>query len=584
MMRTHNCGELNKKHVSKKAILCGWCRRLRKHGGINFIDLVDRYGVTQIVMDPNKISKSDDLKKEWTVQVEGVVKKRPKGMDNKNLSTGDVELHVSKLNVLGESEPLPFEIEDRIPVHEDLRLKYRYLDLRRPSMLKKMVLRHEIAQAVRESLNKEDFLEIETPILIKPTPEGARDYIVPSRVNPGKFYALPQSPQLYKQILMVAGMDKYYQLARCLRDEDLRADRQPEFTQIDLEMSFVDSEDVLSITERMIKHVMKKVKKVDVKIPFKRISYEESMSKYACDKPDLRFGLEMTDLTPIFRKTNFQVLKNVKLAKGLVAPKEFSRKELDELTEYVKQNGAKGLAWIKYTSKGIESPIAKFIGKKEQDELIKKMKVKKGSTILIVGDNEDIVNAALWKLRGHLGEKLGLIKDNTYNFVWVVDFPLFEWDGDSKRWSPMHHIFSMPKEECLKYLEKDPSKVVGKMYDVVLNGTELGGGSIRIHDKKLQEKVLKVIGMSYEDAEHKFGFLLEAFKYGAVPHGGIALGFDRFVSLLTGTNDIKEVIAFPKNKAAQCPMDGSPSDADVLQLNELHLKLDLPKEKKSSNK
>lgn len=583
-MRTHNCGELNKKHVSKKAILCGWCRRLRKHGGINFIDLVDRYGVTQIVMDPNKISKSDDLKKEWTVQVEGVVKKRPKGMDNKNLSTGDVELHVSKLNVLGESEPLPFEIEDRIPVHEDLRLKYRYLDLRRPSMLKKMVLRHEIAQAVRESLNKEDFLEIETPILIKPTPEGARDYIVPSRVNPGKFYALPQSPQLYKQILMVAGMDKYYQLARCLRDEDLRADRQPEFTQIDLEMSFVDSEDVLSITERMIKHVMKKVKKVDVKIPFKRISYEESMSKYACDKPDLRFGLEMTDLTPIFRKTNFQVLKNVKLAKGLVAPKEFSRKELDELTEYVKQNGAKGLAWIKYTSKGIESPIAKFIGKKEQDELIKKMKVKKGSTILIVGDNEDIVNAALWKLRGHLGEKLGLIKDNTYNFVWVVDFPLFEWDGDSKRWSPMHHIFSMPKEECLKYLEKDPSKVVGKMYDVVLNGTELGGGSIRIHDKKLQEKVLKVIGMSYEDAEHKFGFLLEAFKYGAVPHGGIALGFDRFVSLLTGTNDIKEVIAFPKNKAAQCPMDGSPSDADVLQLNELHLKLDLPKEKKSSNK
>jgi len=585
MMRTNTCGELTKKHIGKKVTLCGWCWHLRKHGGINFVDLRDRYGITQIILDPKKVPESDNLKKEWAIQVEGTVKKRPQGMNNKDITTGEVELHVSKLTVLGESERLPFEIDDRIPIHEDLRLKYRYLDMRRPTMLKKIILRHKIAQAIRESLNDQGFLEIETPLLVKPTPEGARDYIVPSRVHPGKVYALPQSPQLYKQILMVSGVDKYYQLARCLRDEDLRADRQPEFTQIDIEQAFVEPEDILSLTEKMIKHMMKKVKDVDVKTPFPRMTYEEAMDKYACDKPDLRFGLEMNDLTDIFKKTDFQVLKKVQLAKGLVAEKEFSRKELDSLTEFAKQNGAKGLVWMKYTKKGLESPVAKFIGKKEQDEILKRMKVKKGSTIFIIGGDKEDTNAALWKLRTELGERLGLIKEGVYKFLWVVDFPLFEWKEDVKRWAPMHHIFSMPKKECIEFLEKDPSKVYGDLYDVILNGTELGGGSMRIHNKALQERVLKVIGMSYKEAENKFGFLLEAFKYGSVPHGGVALGFDRLVALLTGTNDIKEVIAFPKNKAAQGPMDGSPGDPEALQFKELNIKLDVKEsDKKEKNK
>jgi len=582
MMRTHTCNELTIKDAGKKVTLCGWCRRLRKHGGINFIDLVDRYGATQLVLDPKKLPQSDDLKKEWTVQIEGTVKKRPKGMENTGLSTGKIELHGVKLNVLGESEALPFEIEDQIEIHDDLRLKYRYLDLRRPSVKDKFVLRHKMAQAVREYLSSKEFLEIETPTFVKPTPEGARDYLVPSRVNPGKFYALPQSPQLYKQILMVSGFDRYFQLARCMRDEDLRADRQPEFTQIDLEMSFVDVDDVLSLTEGMIKHLMKKTKGVNLKTPLLRLTYEQSMEKYGCDKPDLRFGLELTDVTNIFKKTDFQVLKNAELVKGLVVEKEFSRKESDGFIDFAKQNGAKGLVWIKYTKNGFESPISKFVGKKYQDELIKKMKVKKGSTIFLVGDSWSNANIVLSRLRNEFGSRFGLIKEKDYKFVFITDYPLFVWDEEIKSWKPMHHVFSSPKDECVKYLEKDPSKVYAKLYDLVLNGVELGSGSIRIHDRKLQERVLKVIGMPFEEVRKKFGFLMDAFKYGAVPHGGIALGFDRLVALLCGTNDIREVIAFPKNKAAQCPMDGSPSEAEPLQLKELNIKLDLPKKEKTT--
>ncbi len=584
MMRTKTCGELTKKDVGKKHTLCGWCRRLRKHGGINFIDLVDRYGTTQVVLDPKKLPASDDLKKEYTIQVEGAVKKRPKGMENKELSTGEVELHGASFKVLGESEPLPFEIDDRLPVHEDLRLKYRYLDLRRPQVLQKLALRHKMSQAVREYLTSQNFLEIETPIFVKPTPEGARDYLVPSRVNPGKFYALPQSPQLYKQILMISGVDRYFQLPRCMRDEDLRADRQPEFTQVDLEMSFVDVEDVLKVTEGILKHVMKKTKGIDLKTPLLRLTYEESMKKYGCDKPDLRFGLELTEITDICKKTNFQVLKNAELVKGLVVDKEFSRKELDSLTEFAKQAGAKGLVWVKITKGGFESPVAKFIDKKYQDEIVKKMKAKKGSTMFFVGDSWARANDVLSRLRVELGNRLGLIKENDYKFLFITDYPLFEKDEETNSWKPMHHIFSSPKEECIKYLEKDPSKVYAKLYDAVLNGVELGSGSIRIHDRKLQQKVLKVIGMPFEEVEQKFGFLMDSFKYGAVPHGGIALGFDRLVALLCGTHDIREVIAFPRNKAAQNPMDGSPSKAEPLQLKELNIKLDLPKQEKKEEK
>lgn len=584
MMRTNTCGELTGKEVDKEVTLCGWVQSRRDHGGIIFIDLRDRYGLTQIVFDP-KLGKeaheaAQSLRREDVLRATGTVKARASDLVNKKIKTGEIEVFIGKLNVLNKSAVPPVEIEDRVEANDDIRLKYRYLDLRRPVMNKRLVFRSKVALETRKFLAKEGFVEIETPLLIRSTPEGARDYIVPSRVNPGKGFSLPQSPQLYKQILMVSGFDRYYQIARCLRDEDLRADRQPEFTQIDIEMSFVDQDDVIDINERLLKHLFKECLGKDIKIPFQRFSYEEAMNKYGSEKPDLRFGLELIDVTKVVKKSDFGVFKNAEAVKCLVVEKEMARKEVDRLIDWAtKEAGAKGLAYIKVTDKGLESSIVKFFSEEVQKELISAIGAKKGSTILFVADKLKKTNEILGELRLHLGKTLGLIKPGEFKFCWTVDFPLFEYDEEAERWSPMHHIFSMPQEHCMKYLDEDPGKVLGYLYDIVLNGTEAGGGSIRIHSKEIQESVLNVIGMNYEQAKQRFGFLLEAFQYGAPPHGGLAFGFDRLVALMQGINDIREIMAFPKNKAAQCPMDGCPSEVDATTLKENHIKFDVVKKK-----
>jgi len=585
MLRTNTCGELTKKHLKKKVSLAGWVHSRRDHGGVIFIDLRDRYGLTQIVFDPSHekkaYNKADKLRREDVILVKGKVRKRKKGMVNKKLKTGEIEVIVDSLEILNKSEVPPLEIDDRKVVeNEELRLKYRYLDLRRPQMQFHLEIRHKIAQAVREYFNKNNFMEIETPFLVRNTPEGARDYVVPSRVNPGKFYSLPQSPQLYKQILMVAGCDRYYQIVRCLRDEDLRADRQPEFTQIDVEMSFINEEDIYKLVDEMIKHVFKKVLNKKIKTPIKRITHEEAMSKYGSDKPDLRYSLELTDVSDIVKKSDFSVFKDVIKHGGIVKcinpEAEIPRKEIDSLIDFSIKNGAKGMAWMRVNKGKLESNIAKFFPEKVQKELLKKTKAKKG-VLMFIADKEKKCNEILDKLRRELAKRLNLIKKGEHNFVWVTEFPLFEWDDDIEKWTPMHHIFSMPHEEKIKFLKDNPEKVTGKIYDLTLNGVEIGGGSIRIHRKDIQEKVLKVIGMDYNEAEERFGFLLNAFKYGAPPHGGIAFGMDRLVALALGFNDIREVIPFPKNKAAQNPMDGSPSQVDEDILKDLHIKLDRKK-------
>ena len=586
MLRTNTCGELGIKDLKRTVELAGWVQSRRDHGGLIFIDLRDRYGITQIVFDPSikdAFSAAEKLRREDVIKIKGKVVSRKKGMANPKLKTGKIEVEVSSVELLNRSETPPIEVDDRIEANEDMRMKYRYLDLRRPIMQNRLIVRHKTAQAAREFLNKEKFMEIETPLLIRATPEGARDYIVPSRVNPGKFYSLPQSPQLYKQILMVSGMDRYYQIARCLRDEDLRQDRQPEFTQIDIEMSFIDEEDVYRLCERMLKHVWKETLGITVKTPFPRLTYKESMNRYGVDKPDLRFDLELIDVTEIVKKSNFEVFKNAEQIKCLNPEKEIGRKELDKYIDFCTGLGAKGMAWMRVTENGLEGSITKFFPEDVQKELLEKTKAKKGSILMFIADKPKIVAEILGELRLKLAKDFGLIKDKEFKFCWVTDFPLFEFDEDEDRWKPMHHIFSMPHEDKMEFLEKEPEKVTGKLYDLVLNGIELGGGSIRIHRKDIQEKVLNVIGMTYQEAEQRFGFLLNAFKYGAPPHGGIALGLDRMCALLNGINDIREVIAFPKNKAAECLMDGSPSFIDDAQLKELHVKVEATKKKISRN-
>ncbi|MBW2995751.1 aspartate--tRNA ligase [Candidatus Woesearchaeota archaeon] len=582
MLRTHTCGGLGAKDIDKEVKLSGWVHSRRDHGGLIFIDLRDRYGLMQIVFDPkNKedFSAAEKLRREDVISVDGKVVARKQGMENPKMKTGKIEVEVSKLDVLNKAETPPIEVDDRKEAGEDIRLQYRYLDLRRPVMQKRLMIRHKAAEATREFLNNEKFMEIETPLLIRATPEGARDYIVPSRVNPGKFYSLPQSPQLYKQILMVSGMDRYYQLARCLRDEDLRQDRQPEFTQIDIEMSFIDEEDIYKLGEGLIRAIWKKAIDVELKTPFPRFTYEEAMNRYGSDKPDLRFGLELIDVSDVVKKGEFGVFKDAESVKCLAPEKDFSRKELDEYISFCQEVGAKGMAWMKVTDKGLESNIVKFFSEAIQKELLEATKAKPGSVLMFIADKANTVNYVLGELRLKLRDDLKLAKEEEFKFCWITDFPLFEWDEDNGRWSPMHHIFSMPKEDKVKFLEKEPGKVTGKLYDLALNGVELGGGSIRIHRKELQEKVLKVIGMTYAEAEERFGFLLNSFKYGAPPHGGIAFGFDRICALLNGINDIREVMAFPKNKAAECPMDGSPSGVEEQQLKELHIKTELVKKK-----
>jgi len=610
LKRTNTCGELTIKHINKEVILNGWVSTRRDHGGLIFIDLRDRYGVTQVVFDP-KVNKevhkqAEHLRREDVIAVKGKVKQRKKGMENPKLKTGKIEVFVNELEILNKAETPPLEINDRIEINEDMRLKYRYLDLRRPKIQKNIIARHKIVKVVRDFFDSEGFLEIETPILAKSTPEGARDYLVPSRINPGKFYALPQSPQIFKQLFMIAGFDRYFQIAKCFRDEDLRADRQPEFTQIDVEMSFIDEEDIYATMEKLMKQIWKQILNIDLKIPFLRLSYEEAMARYGSDKPDIRFGLELIDVTEIVKNSDFGVFKNAISSGGSVkcinakGCSNFTRKELDELADFVAIYDAKGLIWMKLNDK-LESSVVKYFNEKVQNELIKVTDVKKGDLLLFIADHKHhIVDIALGQLRLKLAEKLNLINvsemqsisehahkssifdKEDYKFVWVSDFPLLEFDEDQQRHVSVHHPFTSPKDEDLKLLEKHPDKVKSKSYDLTLNGIEIGGGSIRIHRKDIQQKIFKVLGISEEEAELKFGFLMNAFRYGAPPHGGLAFGLDRLVAIITNNESIREVIAFPKTKAAESLMDESPSDVYEDQLKELHIKLDIVKTEKKN--
>ena len=579
MLRTHTCWELSKKEIDKSVKLCGWVQSRRDHGGLIFIDLRDRYGLTQIVFDPkvkDAFSIAEKLRREDVVCVEGKVAARKEGMENPKLKTGAIEVEINKIDVLNKAETPPLEIEDRVEASEEMRLKYRYLDLRRPVMQNRLIMRHRIITAARDFFNKNGFIEMTTPLLVKSTPEGARDYIVPSRVNPGKFYALPQSPQLYKQILMVAGFDRYYQTAVCLRDEDLRADRQPEHMQWDFEMSFVDSDDIREFVEGLYKHMFKEV--LNIKLDkFPVLSYKESMEKYGIDKPDIRFGLEIIDVTDAAKKSDFQVFKGAEKVACLNPQKEMGRKELDNYIDFCQKNGAKGMAWTKVTDKGLEGSIVKFFPEDVQKELLKATKAKKGSVLMFIADKKKTTEQILGLLRLKLRDDLKLVKDNEFKLCWVKDFPLFAWNEDEDRWEPEHHMFTMPKPEFIKDFEKRPGEVIGDLWDLVLNGIELGSGSMRVTNPELQERIMEFIGMTKEQANTKFGFLLEAYKYGGPSHGGMGLGIDRTVALMCGINDIREVIAFPKNKAAECPMDGCPSEVDDKQLKELHIKTEVKK-------
>ena len=583
MQRTVTCGGLNKDFAGKTVVLNGWIHRKRDHGGITFLNLRDRYGLTQVVVDDDASEElkaiAVNLKQEFCIAVEGLVRPRPDSMINKEMATGEIEVKALKIEVLSKSEVLPFQIDEKTNANEDLRLKYRYLDLRSKAMHDHIMLRSKFTFAVREFLTSKDFLEIETPTFIKSTPEGARDYLVPSRLYPGKFYALPQSPQIYKQILMVSGFDKYFQIARCYRDEDARGDRQPEFTQIDLEMSFASREDVLNLTEGMMQYAFKKSINVDLPKKFERISYDEAIDVYGTDKPDLRFEMKMQDAGFMAEIGNFAVFKDAVSSGGAVKAlvvkgqaEAYSRKNIEELEAAAKIYKAKGLAWIKVTEGGakLEGGISKFFEGKEA-EICSKLGAEKGDLILFVADKYKIACTALGAVRSKLGKDLGLLNPAEFKFAWIVDFPLFEWNEEENKWDPAHHMFSAPQEKYLATMEENPEPVKGDLYDLVLNGYEVASGSIRIHNPELQKRIFKIVGFDESEAEKKFGFLTEAFKYGAPPHGGIAPGLDRIVMIMAGETSIKEVIAFPKNSFAVSPMDDSPSEVDQKQLDELHL-------------
>jgi aspartyl-tRNA synthetase len=580
--RTHTCGELRASHAGSRVTLTGWVHRLRDHGGMVFVDLRDRFGLTQVVFRPEisaeLTTRARDLRSEFVIAVEGKVEPRPASMVNAGITTGEIEVQADVLSVLNVSETPPFSIEDDTDVNEDLRLKYRYLDLRRHELANIIALRHRAVSAVREFLNTQGFLEIETPMLVKPTPEGARDFVVPSRLHPGKFYALPQSPQLYKQILMVSGMDRYYQIARCLRDENLRADRQPEHTQIDLEMSFVGEEDVFRVVEGMMSHVWKTTLGIDIKTPFPRLTYADSMNRFGTDKPDLRFGLELGDVSESAAKCEMRAFSEVVTSGGrikcLVVPggAARTRKEIDGWEVLVKELGARGLGWTRITAAGWDGGVAKFFGPDLQKETAAAAGAKEGDLLLLVAAAMPLAARALGVVRNILGREGGLKKDD-FNFTWVREFPLFEWDEDRKTWVAMHHMFTMPMEADLAKLESDPGAVRGQLYDLVCNGTEMASGSIRIHRRDIQARVMKVAGLEMEEAERKFGFLLEAFQFGAPPHGGIAPGVDRLVMLLAGRDSIRDTIAFPKTTSMSSPMDGSPSEIDPQDLRDLKIRI-----------
>ncbi len=580
--RTSYCGEVSASDIGKRVRLAGWVDTTRDHGGVVFTDLRDRTGKIQIVFAPEiseeLVEKAKKLKHEYVIAVEGEVRRRPPGTENPKLRTGEVEVYAEKLQILNKSLPLPFPIEDDVKVGEDIRLKYRFLDLRRKKMMDNIIFRHKLYQVTRSVFNEEGFIEIETPYLTKSTPEGARDFLVPSRIYPGKFYALPQSPQLFKQILMVAGFDKYYQIARCFRDEDLRADRQPEFTQVDFEMSFVRERDVMDIAEKVLRSLYKELLDIEIdEIPV--MSYDEAMNRFGTDRPDTRFGLELKEITDIAEKCSFKVFRTVVENGGIVKAINFkggitlSRKEIDDLTKFVGIYGAKGLAWIKVTDKGLQSPIVKFFAEGEMNEILKRLEAEVGDILFFVADKPDIVNAALSNLRLKLGRMANLIDDSKINVLWVVDFPMFEWNEDENRWEALHHPFTSPKEEDVEKLLESPGEVRARAYDMVLNGVEIGGGSIRIHREDIQEKVFKVIGLSDEEAQERFGFLLEALKYGAPPHGGMAFGLDRLCAIMRGEESIRDVIAFPKTQRGQCLLTGAPDTVRPEQLKELHIEV-----------
>jgi aspartyl-tRNA synthetase len=583
LKRTHTCGDLGKGNLGERVTLMGWVHRRRDHGGVIFIDVRDRYGLTQMVFKPEDeelMEKARQLKQEYVVAATGTVEPRPDDMINRELNTGEIEVRADRLSILNESETPPFVIEEEAQANEDLRLRYRYLDLRNSVLRDNIVLRHRAAAAVREYLNGEGFLEIETPMLVKRTPEGARDFLVPSRLNPGKFYALPQSPQLYKQILMIAGFDRYYQLCKCLRDEDLRADRQPEFTQIDIEMSFVDEEDVFELGEGMMKQVWKDAIGADVETPFPRMTYAESMARYGTDKPDLRFGLEIKDVTDLVGESSSDMLKKAAAAGGAfaIASSEgaaLSRKNIESLEAVAKKAGAAGLAWAK-VSEGKGSGMARFFEPSTLEKIAGLFGVEGDILLLIVAGERVPSLKALGAVRLELGRLCGLIPEGEHSFAWITEFPVFEWDEEENRWAPSHHMFSMPIDEDIDLLETDPGRVRGRVYDLVCNGIEFGSGSIRNHMRHVQERVMKVIGLGREEAGTRFGFLLEAFGYGAPPHGGVALGFDRIAAVLAGRTSIRDMIAFPKTTSGASLMDACPSEIGDRDLKELHLKLDLP--------
>lgn len=590
MHRSCGCGRVTEKDCGKELTLAGWVNTRRDHGGLIFIDLRDRSGIVQVVMSPqygeDAFHKAEDVRSEYVLAIRGIVRERSPETVNPKMQTGKIEVVVSEMRVLNKAKTPPFYVEDGIDVDETVRLKYRYIDLRRPEMQRNLIMRHKIVHEMRQFLDAHDFLEVETPILTKSTPEGARDYLVPSRVNPGKFYALPQSPQLFKQLLMVSGLERYFQIARCFRDEDLRADRQPEFTQLDIELSFEDQDFILDLMEHMMQRIFKNVLNVDIQIPFKRITWDDAMNLYGSDKPDLRFDMHFYDISDLLRDTGFKVFRNVLDNGGIVkaitvkGDAAIPRRELDGLVDYVGNYGAKGLAWIGLNKDGsLKCQITKFLGEDKIREIGKFCEAENGDLILIIADKPKVVAQALGELRLEMARRMNLIDENEFCFRWVTDFPMFEYSEEDKRWVAEHHPFTAPRDEDVQYLLTDPSKVYAKAYDMVLNGVEAGGGSLRIYQEELQEKVFKAIGITHEEAQEKFGFLLDAFRYGAPPHAGIALGLDRLVMLMLRLGSIRDVIAFPKTQSAIDQMTQAPSEVIDMQLKELHIRVDVKKEK-----